>query len=81
MATKTLERNARRCQKEEGEQKAKLKRAIALSNPDSAKIHAEAAIRKKNEALGYLRLASRIEGVASQLQTAISMRSVKNIIY
>ena len=34
---------------------------------DGAKIHAETAIRKKNEALNYLRLASRIDGVASQV--------------
>lgn len=43
---------------------------------DGAKIHAEAAIRKKNEALNFLRLASRIDGVASQVQTAVSMRTV-----
>lgn len=43
---------------------------------EGAKIHAEAAIRKKNEALNYLRLASRIEGVASQVQTAVSMQTV-----
>lgn len=43
---------------------------------EGAKIHAEAAIRKKNEALNYLRLASRIDGVASQVQTAVSMKTV-----
>lgn len=33
-------------------------------------------IRKKTEALNYLRLASRIDGVASQVQTAVTMRNV-----
>ena len=54
----------------------KLKKAIEKQNFDGAKIHAEAAIRKKNEALNYLRLASRIDGVASQVQTAVSMQTV-----
>ena len=44
---------------------------------EGAKIHAEAAIRKKNETLNYLRLASRIDGVASQVQTAVSMKTVQ----
>lgn len=54
----------------------KLKKAIEKQNFDGAKIHAESAIRKKNEALNYLRLASRIDGVASQVQTAVSMQTV-----
>jgi charged multivesicular body protein 1 len=71
-----LERNAKRCNKEEAAEKLKLKKAIEQQNFDGAKIHAEAAIRKKNEALNYLRLASRIDGVASQVQTAVSMQTV-----
>lgn len=71
-----MERNAKRCSKEEASEKLKLKKAIEKQNYDGAKIHAEAAIRKKNEALNYLRLASRIDGVASQVQTAVSMQTV-----
>lgn len=75
-AAKTLERNAKRCQKEESAEKLKLKKAIEKQNYEGAKIHAESAIRKKNEALNYFRLASRIDGVASQVQTAVSMRTI-----
>lgn len=57
-------------------EKAKLKKALEQGNAEGARIHAESAIRKKNEALNYLRLAARIDGVASQVQTAVSMRSV-----
>lgn len=71
-----MERNAKRCNKEEAAEKLKLKKAIEKQNYDGAKIHAESAIRKKNEALNYLRLASRIDGVASQIQTAVSMQTV-----
>ena len=53
-----------------------MKRAIEKQNYEGAKIHAESAIRKKNEALNYFRLASRIDGVASQVQTAVSMRTI-----
>lgn len=54
----------------------KLKKAIEKQNYEGAKIHAESAIRKKNEALNYMRLANRIDSVASQVQTAISMRTI-----
>jgi charged multivesicular body protein 1 len=45
-------------------------------NTEGAKIYAENAIRKKNEELNFLRLASRIDAVASRVQTAVSMKSV-----
>ena len=37
-----------------------VKRAIERGNIDGAKIHAQDAIRKKNEGLNMLRLASRL---------------------
>lgn len=45
---------------------------------DGAKIYAENAIRKKNEELNLLRLSSRIDAVASRVQTAVAMRKVTN---
>ena len=36
----------------------------------------ESAIRKKNECLNYLRLASRVDAVASRVKTAQSMKRV-----
>lgn len=51
-------------------------KAIEKQNFEGAKIYAESAIRKKNEALNYRRLAARIDGVASQVQTAVTMRTV-----
>ena len=43
---------------------------------DGAKIYAENAIRKKNEGLNYLRMAARIDGVSSRVQSAIAMKQV-----
>ena len=50
------------------------------NNPDGARIHAQNAIRKKNEAINYLRLSSRVDAVASKVQTAVSLKQVtKNL--
>ena len=53
-----------------------VKRAIERGNIDGAKIHAQDAIRKKNEALNMLRLASRLDGVVSRLETQAKMNLV-----
>ena len=43
---------------------------------DGARIHAQNAIRKKSEQLNYLRLASRLDAVASRLDTQAKMNMV-----
>jgi len=50
--------------------------AIEKGNLEGAKIYAQNAIRKKNEGLNYLRLASRLDAVASKVQTAVTMKTV-----
>lgn len=37
-----------------------------------AQVHAENAIRKKNEALNYLRMSARIDAVAARVQVCFS---------
>ena len=49
---------------------------MAQGNLEGARIYSENAIRKKSEELNLLRLASRIDGVASRVQTAVTMRKV-----
>jgi len=73
---KTLARTAKKCEAEEKANKTKVKRAIEKGNIDGAKIHAQDAIRKKNEALNMLRLASRLDGVVSRLETQAKMNLV-----
>jgi hypothetical protein len=51
--------------------------AIQQGNNEGAKIYAQNAIRKKNEALNLLKLGSRIDAVASRVQTAVTMRKVR----
>lgn len=51
--------------------------AIQQKNIEGARIYAENAIRKKNEGLNYLRFAARVDAVASKVQTAVTMKSVR----
>lgn len=50
--------------------------ALQQKNVDCARVYAENAIRKKNEGLNWLRMASRIDAVASKVQTAATMKGV-----
>lgn len=77
-AVKELERNSKRCEKEEKQEKAKTKQAIQKGNMEVARIHAENAIRQKNQALNYLRMSARVDAVASKVQSAVTTRKVTN---
>jgi len=71
MTAKTLTRNHNKCLKNEKVAKAKLKDAIAKGNIDGARIYAENAIREKQQAANFLRLSSRMDAVASQVEMAL----------
>ncbi|KAK5740680.1 hypothetical protein LTR17_004485 [Elasticomyces elasticus] len=73
---KQLNRQSAKAGKDELTEKAKLKKAIQQGHSDIAKIYAQNAIRKQNEKLNLLRLGSRIDAVASKVQTAVTMRQV-----
>ncbi|KAH9482776.1 Vacuolar protein-sorting-associated protein 46 [Psilocybe cubensis] len=73
---KTLSRQAKKAQKDENSEKLRLKKALQQGNNDGARIYASNAIRKKSEALNLLRLSSRIDAVASRVETAVTMRQV-----
>ena len=57
---------------------AQVKKAIEKGNIDGAKIYAQNAIRKKTEALNYLRLASRLDAVVSRLDTQAKMNAINS---
>uniref|UniRef100_A0A7E4VSC0 Charged multivesicular body protein 1b n=1 Tax=Panagrellus redivivus TaxID=6233 RepID=A0A7E4VSC0_PANRE len=75
-AAKELQRNSKKCDKQEKEEKAKLVTALKKGNKEVAQIHAENAIRKKNESLNYLRMSARIDAVAARVQTAATQKRV-----
>jgi charged multivesicular body protein 1 len=53
---------------------------LEKGDKESARVYASNAIREKNQALNYLRLASRIDGVASRLQSAIDQQNVAKLM-
>ncbi|RZC22666.1 charged multivesicular body protein 1b, partial [Asbolus verrucosus] len=77
-AMEKLQRSSKRCEKEERQEKAKTKQAIQKGNMEVARIHAENAIRQKNQALNYLKMSARVDAVASKIQSAVMTRKVTN---
>jgi len=75
-AVKDMERQSKRCEKLEKEEKLKIKKAIQKGNMAGAQIHAENSIRNKSQALNYLRMAARVDAVASKVQSAVQQRKV-----
>eukprot|EP00271_Cylindrocystis_brebissonii_P017788 TRINITY_DN4764_c0_g1_i1.p1 TRINITY_DN4764_c0_g1~~TRINITY_DN4764_c0_g1_i1.p1 ORF type:complete len:203 (+),score=42.98 TRINITY_DN4764_c0_g1_i1:249-857(+) len=74
--SKTLIRQAHKCEKEEKAEKLRVKKAIQNGNLDGARIYAENAIRKRSEQSAYIRLSSRLDGVISRLDTQAKMNMI-----
>ncbi|KAF5403535.1 Charged multivesicular body protein 1 [Paragonimus heterotremus] len=75
-AAKSLEREAVRCEKVEREEQNKIKNDLKKGNSEGARIHAENAIRNKNQALSYRRMSARVDAVCSRVQTAITLKAI-----
>jgi charged multivesicular body protein 1 len=74
--SKQFNKQSKTCEKEQKQELKKCKDAMQKGNMDGAKIYAQNSIRKKNEALNFLRLGARMDAVSSRLDTAIKMRMV-----
>ena len=66
--------------KDESAEKMKCKRAIQKGNIDGARIHAENAIRQKNNSLNYLKMSARVDAVAARVQTAVTTKKITQSI-
>lgn len=53
-----------------------LFQAIQKGNMEVARIHAENAIRQKNQSVNYLKMSARVDAVAARVQTAVTMNQV-----
>ena len=73
---KQIHRMSKKSEKQHQQELVKVKKAIEKGDPESARIYAENAIRIKNTGNNYLRMASRLEAVASRLESAIKMQQV-----
>lgn len=75
-AAKELQRSSKKCDKEEKVEKTKVKKAVQKGNMEVARIHAENAIRQKNQSVNFLRMSARVDAVAARVQTAVTMNKV-----
>lgn len=76
LAQKQMKRESK---KREAASKSSIKavqKYLKEGKPEVAKIHAENAIREKNEATNFLLLASRIDAVAQRVQSAIAAKNL-----
>ncbi|CAH2314767.1 charged multivesicular body 1b [Pelobates cultripes] len=55
---------------------ASAEQAIQKGNTEIARIHAENAIRQKNQGINFLRMSARVDAVAARVQTAVTMGNV-----
>lgn len=53
--------------------------AIQKGNMEVARIHAENAIRQKNQSVNFLRMSARVDAVAARVQTAVTMNKVHKL--
>ena len=75
-ASKNLERQSKKCEKDEKKERTKVKKAMEAGNMDIARVYAENAIRHKQQALNLLRLSARLDAVAMRMETAQTMNQV-----
>ena len=76
--SKSVQRHAKKCEKEEKSKKLKIKKAMEKGNIDGARIYAKNAIRKRTEQMNYLRLASRLDAVVAHLDMQAKMSTISN---
>jgi len=74
--SKQLEKLASKSTKQEREELLKVKKALQKGDMDIARIHGQNAIRNRNTGNNYLRLASRMDAVASRVESAVKMKQV-----
>ena len=71
-----MARLSKKAEKEQKAQEAKIRKSLQQGNVEGARIYAENAVRKKNESLNYLRMSGKVDGVASRVQSAVTMKGV-----
>ncbi|ERN17883.1 hypothetical protein AMTRI_Chr10g2120 [Amborella trichopoda] len=77
LTSKSLVRQAKKCELDEKAEKVKIKKAIEKGNTDGARIHAQTVIRKRTEQLNYLRFASRLDAIASRLSSQNQLQGLQ----
>jgi len=77
MMSKNLKKESEKSMNAQKQCLLKVKDSIEKNLPETAKIHASDAIRKKTEAERYLTLSSKLEAVQQRLQSAYQTQKVR----
>lgn len=75
-SAKQLQRGSKTAKKNAAAERKKVLKAMQEGNEDIAKIHAQNCTRQNQQALNFLRLASRMEAVAARVQAAQNMNMI-----
>jgi charged multivesicular body protein 1 len=78
---KVLKKEATKAEMAEKAFVLKVKDSIERNNPETAKIHAADAIRKRTEAKRYLTLSSKLDAVHARLQSAYQTQKVSYLFF
>lgn len=74
--SKQMARAHKKAEKDEKAEMNKVKKAMEKGDEGCARIYAQNAIRMKTQGQNYLRMASRLDAVASRVESAIKMKQV-----
>ena len=77
---KQLNKLASKAEKEERAELLKVKNAMERGEMDTARIYGQNAIRIRNTGNGYLKLGSRVDAVASRLESAAKMQQMGTVV-
>lgn len=80
MTARQFERQSAASARLDTRERANVKKSLERGACDVAAVHASSAIRHKNESLNFLRLASRLDGMTSRLETQMKMRGAQHAI-
>jgi len=76
LTAKQLQRMHAKNDKLEKDELLKVKKAMEKGDMETARVYGQNATRLRNTGMGYLRLASRLEGVSSRIEQALQMKAV-----
>jgi len=74
--SKQMSRASKKAEKDEKTEMNKIRKSMEKGDEGSARIYAQNAIRIKTQGQNYLRMSSRLDAVASRVESAIKMQQV-----
>lgn len=77
LAGKQMTKNARRLKRDEAREMQKCWKHVKRGEHDAGRVHAENAVRNRNQSLDMLRLGARLQGAVDVLQAAVVQNRVR----